>query len=152
MASSSNINRRALVAGAAAALPAIAAMPANAADAADAELLALGDQLEPLIEQWMAQTAADREECEADPDPELTRWHRLNSRIYPLVDAILSQRAQTLAGLAVQARAFTLSSSEWWDSDLTCEDDQLAFANAVCAFLGVTPVPLMVRPAPRSAA
>jgi hypothetical protein len=51
MASSSNINRRALVAGAAAALPAIAAMPANAADAADAELLALGDQLEPLIEQ-----------------------------------------------------------------------------------------------------
>jgi hypothetical protein len=52
---------------------------------------------------------------------------RIHARLYPLVDAILSREAHTLAGLAVQARAFTPSSAEWWDDNPPCEEDQLAF-------------------------
>jgi hypothetical protein len=125
----SKIDRRALVAGAATALPALAAAPAAAADAADAELLALGAQLEPIIQAWLAQKIIDEQERDLHPypDPELTRWSAIHARLYPLVDAILSREAHTLAGLAVQARAFTLSSAEWWDDNPPCEEDQLAF-------------------------
>src|SRR5258706_7429511 len=115
----SKIDRRALVAGAATALPALAAAPAAAADAADAELLALGAQLEPIIQAWLAQKIIDEHERELHPypDPELTRWSAIHARLYPFVDAIPSRKAHTLAGLAVQARAFTLSSAEWWDDN-----------------------------------
>jgi hypothetical protein len=185
---STDINRRVLVAGAASTLPAIAMLPAAATSqgAADAELIALGAKLEPIIQQWKAQNAADRERhaviateveratgiryIDAPPvpedrpwpagsywairehvvstaseeDPDLTRWTRLHARMYPIVDAILARKAQTVAGFAVQVRAFTLSSEEWWNDPLhsSCETDQLAFANAACAFVGVIPVPL----------
>jgi hypothetical protein len=189
-AMSTSMNRRAVLAGAASALPVIAASPAPAGVNADAELLELGARLEPIIQEWHAKSASDardtaaweeaciraglpRRELDSMPIEEWRQyevrrsavpyektqeeeedengvdlvWERILDRMWPLIDDILSQRAQTVAGLAVQARAFTLSSSEWWTSDL-CENDQgLAFAEAVCAFTGVTPVALEKMPA-----
>jgi hypothetical protein len=184
---STNMNRHAILAGAASALPVIAtgaAAPTDAGINPDAELLELGAQLEPIIEQWKAMRSADDENRavleakveqatgvafrdapdvpehpwpadnywtirsrmireEPHDDPDLTRWDRFHDRLYPLIDDILSRKVQTVAGLAVQARAFTLSSNEWWEESIpTCGNDALAFAEAVCAFVGIVPVPL----------
>jgi hypothetical protein len=70
-------------------------------------------------------------------------WDRFHDRSYPLCEKILSLRATTLAGLAVQARASSLAESELWedeDRDEEWDDRQRAFIEAVCAFVGVTPV------------
>ena len=57
MSTRNNLSRRAVLAG-------VAAVPATTAVAGavahDTELLALGAQLDPIIEQWLAQHAADR--------------------------------------------------------------------------------------------
>jgi len=60
--------------------------------------------------------------------------------MYPVIDDILARRAKTVAGLAVQARAITLSEPEMWDD---ADGYKIkGFIEAVCAFVGVTPVPL----------
>ena len=57
MSTRNNLSRRAMLAG-------VAAVPATTAVAGavahDTELLALGAQLDPIIEQWSAQRAADQ--------------------------------------------------------------------------------------------
>jgi hypothetical protein len=55
---STNLSRRAMVRGAAAA-PVLAATTAIAAPHADAELLALGAELEPIMREWEAKTLRD---------------------------------------------------------------------------------------------
>jgi hypothetical protein len=182
-AMSTNMNRRAVLAGAAG-LPAIAALSTSmagpAADA-DAELLTLGQKLDPIIEEWKRLRAiddADQHAFEAkviratgiayhdapevperpwpegsywaireaigierpDADPELTRWDCIHDQMYPVIDDILARRAKTVAGLAVQARAITLSEPEMWDDADGYKIKE--FIEAVCAFVGVTPVPL----------
>jgi hypothetical protein len=94
----------------------------------------------PVDNYWAIRSRIISEEPHGDPDS--TRWDRFFDRLSPLIDAILSRKAQTVAGLAVQARAFTLSSNEWWGDDPPCENDALAFAEAVCAFVGIVPTPL----------
>jgi hypothetical protein len=144
------------------------------APVADAELLDLGAQLEPIIQEWHAKQASDAAESasfEAKAElaglPNLPQhaekraslmhltkfgwedsdehgrdvvWTSIHDRMYPLVDAILSRGAQTVAGLAVQARAATAARADLWEE---AEDTyERTFMDAVCEFLNVTPVPL----------
>jgi len=53
--------------------------------------------------------------------------------------------ATTIAGLSVQAKAVSLSFSELWDNETDWEDHHRRFIETVCAFTGVTPVPLEVQ-------
>jgi hypothetical protein len=164
--------------------PPAVALPAVAAAGADAELLRLGKQLDPLIQEYLAMRAAeeaDHEELDSevekltgvssedapsrrmadvdeaaaryytirstvietrarcDADPDLSRWVNFDGGLWPITDNIMRLRARTLAGLAVQARAFTGARQEIW-SDGVCGPEVFEFAEAVCAFLGVVPV------------
>jgi len=73
-------------------------------------------------------------------------WNAIHDRLDALAKDIISRKAQTVAGLAVQARAMTAYYAELWDRDEDDEDDEGSghriFIEAVCAFVGVTPVPL----------
>jgi hypothetical protein len=70
-------------------------------------------------------------------------WRDIHDRQFPLIDAIMGHKAQTLAGFAVQARAVTLSHSELWESPAEFEGDHhRPLMEAACAFAGVVPVPL----------
>jgi hypothetical protein len=182
-------SRRAVLAGIAA-VPALAAPALALPDAsADAELIELGRELDPIIEEWQAKRAIDRVRQDAfeakvreatgiafkdapeipgphpwptgscwdirdrivmDPDRECDPvdedgvsliWGSSHDRMYDLIDEILELEAKTIPGLAVQARAITLSEFQLWDDE---EDDDpiRKFIELVCAFVGVTPVPL----------
>jgi hypothetical protein len=74
---------------------------------------------------------------EDDEDP----WDDIHGRIYPMIDAIMGQKAQTLAGFAVQARAVSLSHAELWDEGHAEGEHLHPFLEAACAFAGVVPVP-----------
>jgi hypothetical protein len=80
------------------------------------------------------------------PDPELEKWTEIHNRLFPLCEKILSMRAHTLEGLAVQTNAIGLAAAELWDPGMNQDDDkpnhERMFVEAVCAFLGITPVPL----------
>jgi hypothetical protein len=57
----------------------------------------------------------------------------------PLGERILSMKAETVAGLAVQARTITELAGDLWDGDLPSnESHERQFIEAVCAFVGVT--------------
>jgi hypothetical protein len=125
---STSLNRRALVAGAAA-LPVIA-IPAAAQCVLqdDAELLALGAQLEPFLQRWLAQNRDDfarikRGEVGHDEERTVEEWQRGDKErnevcdaLYSLADEILSLTATTKEGLAVQLRAITATDAELWDN------------------------------------
>jgi hypothetical protein len=87
--------------------------------------------------QWLVYDAVPR----AKPKP----WDDIHSRLFPLCEHILSQRAHTLAGLAVQANAVSLAAAELWDPGCHHDDDppqhERMFIQAVCDFLGIIPVP-----------
>jgi hypothetical protein len=106
-AMSTTTSRRAVLAGAAATLPAVAVLPSLTAAAAanpDAELIALGVQLEPIAEEWLVlNDAEDLSDDEID-----ARCDAVDGRLFPLAEHILSLKAQTVAGLAVQVRAITM--------------------------------------------
>ncbi|HUI12562.1 MAG TPA: hypothetical protein VL048_03720 [Xanthobacteraceae bacterium] len=79
-------------------------------------------------------------------DPDLTVWDEIHDRLHPLARDIISRKAQTVAGLAVQARAMTVYYSELWDGgsvDDENEHDHRNFIEAVCVFAGVKPLPLV---------
>jgi hypothetical protein len=59
-----------------------------------------------------------------------------------LTKEIISRKAETVAGLAVQARAMTVYYAELWDVD-DDNHDHRNFIEAVCAFVGITPEPLL---------
>jgi hypothetical protein len=54
-------------------------------------------------------------------------------------------RATTIAGLAVQAKAASLVFSDLQEIEEEWNDHHRQFIELVCAFTGVTPVPLEVR-------
>ncbi len=84
--------------------------------------------------------AAD-EDAETNEWGENVVWNSISERQHALCDAIYSHKAQTAAGLAVQARAYSFDWNDIWDDEY---DDAGArqFAELVCAFVGVTPVAL----------
>jgi hypothetical protein len=61
--------------------------------------------------------------------------------MWPLLDKIFSHKPQTVAGLAVLARASTLYHSELWDDGVEEDGKHREFLETACAFLGVNPVP-----------
>jgi broad specificity phosphatase PhoE len=141
-----NLSRRHLVT-TAAALPALA-MPAVTSDATgpnhpDAKLLRLGAEFEAIIVDWHAQRAIDSERRAGrhtvieDGEP----WEDIHGRIWPLIDAIMAHKPQTVVGLGVLARAFTLDHAEQWESVFVDGQHHRAFMEAVCAIAGVVPVP-----------
>lgn len=72
-------------------------------------------------------------------------WKKIHDRLNPLLDAILSRKALTVAGLAVLARAITIWHADYWDDGAADEyENERKFIETVCAFVGVTPVPLLV--------
>jgi hypothetical protein len=51
---------------------------------------------------------------------------------------MLSRKAQTIAGLAVQTRAITMAAGDLWNADLEPNEAyERTFIEAVCAFVGV---------------
>lgn len=66
-----------------------------------------------------------------------TAWDRLQDRVHTITDAILTQRATTLAGLKIQARAVAIAASDLWDSLPRENPHERLFIEAVCAFFGM---------------
>lgn len=61
-------------------------------------------------------------------------------RAAPAVRPISSLKAETLPGLAVQARACSARGIEFWYSEGDESPDALTFIESTCAFLDVTPL------------
>jgi hypothetical protein len=100
----------------AAAVTAPAMLPVLAAAAEpnpDVELLALGRRLDVLADEWLDQALRYRRRL-AVSDEEI---NALCDRLNPLTDDILSRKAQTLAGLAVQAKALSIARTNLWETD-----------------------------------
>jgi len=95
-------------------------------------------------EEWRAHNDKRTALYQSD-DPELERWDRIHGKIWPLIDAIMALKATTTAGLAVQARTVSLYFAELWKNETDWEDHHRQFIESVCAFAGVTPVPLEVQ-------
>jgi hypothetical protein len=114
----------------------------------DAELVALGSQLDSIIQEWRAQRARE------DEDEDATPWADIHPRLYPLVEKILGCTAHTTEGLAVQARAWHIGDEELFDAE--CVPDVSAFGApflaAVYRFLRVPPVDLSPVTSPAIAA
>jgi hypothetical protein len=94
---------------------------------------------------------AAEEDAETNEWGENVVWNRISERQHALCDAIYTHKAQTAAGLAVQARAYSFDWRDLWDDEY---DDAGArqFAELVCAFVGVTPVALERKNAKRQPA
>jgi len=155
----------------------------------NAELMQLGQQLDLLTRQWVAQRKSERQKMDVfDREVELvtgikfkdagpldyqseywktrralsdkrakraneTRdqedgdpWVPLDDRLSQLVPGILAQKARTMSGVAIQARAAAIACQELWDSDLIENEGSLdverIFIEAVCRYAGITPLPL----------
>jgi hypothetical protein len=110
----------------------------------DAELLELGVQLEQAEQEWFEQRARydAGEPIECDSDGVRVPWTRIQGRINPLIDAILKQKAQTVAGLIVQTRAIVLDEAEWWDGSSETENPR-RFFESLCSLLGIVPGPIL---------
>lgn len=85
------------------------------------------------------------EEDETDENGHSVVWTNILDALNALAKDIISRKAHTVAGLTVQARAMTVYYAELWDggsSDDEHNHDCRDFIEAVCAFAGVTPLPL----------
>jgi hypothetical protein len=90
---------------------------------ADAELLQLGVQLEPIEREWKTQLAAEKAaRKETGSGATDCDWDDLCDRIATLCNDILSRKATTIAGLAVQTRALGLTNGELWYAPWKVED------------------------------
>ena len=68
-------------------------------------------------------------------------WEKINDPLFSLMKEILSLKAATPAGFAVQAKAVVYVGSELWD----VADEHFAerrFIEAACAFCNITPWPI----------
>jgi len=101
------------------------------------------------FEEWRAyqhkRVALLRDDDPVDEHGCSIAWDRIHGKMWPAINAIMALKATTVAGLAVQAKAISLSFSELWDIETDWEDHHRRFIEAVCAFTGVTPVPLEVQ-------
>jgi hypothetical protein len=87
-----------------------------------------------------------RTAAEHDEEGQSIVWNDIHGRLYLIFDYILSQRAQTVDGLAVQARAIVMAASDLWeDRGDDNEAHERIFIEAVCAFVGVAPEQLLLR-------
>jgi hypothetical protein len=84
---------------------------------------------------------SDEEDAENDEDGASIIWSDFCERQHALCDKIYTYKAHTVAGLAVQARAFSVDWQEMWEYD-SDDDGGKIFADLVCSFLGVTPAPV----------
>jgi hypothetical protein len=125
---SKNVSRRAMLAAASVAIP-VATAGATPLGSADAELLALGAQLNELEKEWRLFNVIP------DESYEQTRADAVLDREDALVWDILSHKADTVGGLAVQTKAITMAAAELW-GELENTHER-AFIEAVCAFVGV---------------
>jgi hypothetical protein len=82
------------------------------------------------------------EEDETDERGLSVDWMDILETLDTLTKEIISRKAETVAGLAVQARAMTVYYAELWDVD-DDNHDHRNFIEAVCAFVGITPEPLL---------
>jgi hypothetical protein len=145
-----NTTRRAVLAGIATA-PALAAPAIGVAAgySEDAEIPALGVQLKPIEEDFAAQLAIDRasttftvvQQADGTFETDMEPWDDIHDRLDPLAKEILSKKARTIPGLAVQARALLLVAREIWEPVfMSDKDHERKFIESVCAFVGV-PLP-----------
>jgi hypothetical protein len=109
--------------------------PAGSVD--DAELLALGREFAPLFERWSRQVAVLRDGISIPTREKAYKLHdRLHRRVEGLIDEILSHKASTPEGLAVQVRAAMVDVS--LDALLFDPDPRLcSFFESLCAFTGI---------------
>ena len=130
-----SISRRSMITSAAA-LPALA-VPAVAAEhvGADAELLRLGELLEPLEREAAALRAIEDQEHDADELSKL--YDQLNERTVGLVNEIIEHKANTLAGLTVQTRALRAFSPEHWDENMGNDPRLPYYLRSMCNALGL---------------
>jgi hypothetical protein len=56
--------------------------------------------------------------------------------MWPLVDDILARKAHTIAGLTMQVRALRMATCNF--EDIEADSAERQFAEAVCAFVGIT--------------
>jgi len=109
----------------------------------DAELLLLGVQLEQAEQEWLRQRTAIHagEPIECDSDGVSVPCNFIHDGITSLIDAILRQKAQTVAGLIVQTRAIVLDKADWWNG---CRemDNPRRFFESLCSLLGIAPGPI----------
>ena len=75
-------------------------------------------------------------------------WDDILDRMFDLIDKIMEQAPQTVAGLAVQARSTVMDNAEWWDwGAAECygtekEDRARLFLESLCSFLRICPAPI----------
>ena len=73
----------------------------------------------------------------------MVNWDDLNDRTFTICSGILSHKATTIAGLAVQTRALMLTNNELWYGP-TVEDSSEripSYFRTVCNVLGVASPP-----------
>jgi len=88
--------------------------------------------------------SAEDEEDPENPDGWVALQNKITDRLYPLVDKILSCKAHTLAGLAVQAEAISCHHNESAAVEEGTHAEHREFIEAVCAFLNYKP--MLTRP------
>jgi hypothetical protein len=102
----------------------------------DADLLAIGTRFQKIEDEHRVQLAMDRDGTADLTDD--TQWEAIHDRLSPLAAEILSKKAQTIAGLAVQTRAITLVAYDIWEPAFVGDSDhERKFIEAVCAFVRV---------------
>ena len=122
---------------------------AIAADQPDAELLALGAELELIIQEWLAQSDIDaqienayyemtkqefeivQQEYWAEMERTGDVWEHIHERMDPLIENILSHNLRTVVGIGVQARAMR------FNRNLSDTEHLEPFLTSVCAVAGV---------------
>jgi hypothetical protein len=73
---------------------------------------------------------------DGEDENDATLWDRINSRVYPILDAILEQRATTPEGLKIQARAVAMAASDLWDGQPE-NTHEMSFIESACSFFGM---------------
>jgi hypothetical protein len=68
-------------------------------------------------------------------------WEEIQNPLFPLVEEILTLRASTPAGLAVQAKAVAYAAADLWDGNSENPHERW-FIEAVCAFCNIKPAPI----------
>jgi hypothetical protein len=79
----------------------------------------------------------------SEDEGNLGHWDRLNDKLNPVAEKILSYKASTLDGLRLQTRALIIYNNEIWDGETDEPDEACGFFASLCGVLGVPfpPVP-----------
>jgi hypothetical protein len=101
----------------------------------DPEYAAYNRDLRQLINEFYSGMSED--------EGNLGHWDRLNDKLNPVAEKILSYKASTLDGLRLQTRALIIYNNEIWDRETDEPDEACGFFASLCGVLGVPfpPVP-----------